>query len=112
MAAHLAIQRSKDLLCFFLRYPGRGCKHALFPSLRAVLVISDECLHRCKPSGRTALERKVKATSLWSFFAPDRGDLGPATQIAYLPPYQSQGRVHPSIQLKERVSSTCKLPLP
>lgn len=30
MAAHLAIQRSKDLLCFFLCYPGGGCEHALF----------------------------------------------------------------------------------
>jgi len=112
MAAHLAIQRSKNLLCLFLYYPGRGCEHALFPCLHAVLIIPAEYLHKCKPLGRTGLERNVKATSLWSFFTPGWVKSGPLTQIAYFLPYSSQGRVHQSIQPKEHVSSTFKLPLP
>lgn len=68
------LQKFKNLLCLFLHYPGRRCKHAFFPWLHAVFIIPDEYFHKCKPLGKTGLKQNVKASSFW-FFSPSMGEI-------------------------------------
>lgn len=73
MAVHLTIQRFKNLLCLFLYYPGRGCKHVFFfspPQLHAAFIIPDEYFHKCKPLGRTGLKQKCEGNFLLILFHP------------------------------------------
>lgn len=73
MAVHLTIQRFKNLLCLFLYYPGKGCKHVFFfffPWLHAAFIIPDEYFHKCKPLGRTCLKQKCEGNFLLILFHP------------------------------------------